>query len=137
MSPSIMELDIPWNPSQVYADLQKAYEILSDRCLTLSAKWICEKWMGLPPVEDTSVTSSLSEELLINKSTPTVAYAKTLLQLGEYAHAAAVLSQGCNGVEQMPPPQANLDSGAFYLRAYALYMAGERRKEEEYLELKR
>lgn len=66
-----------------------------------------------------------------------VHYAKTLLDLGDYAHAAATLSQPSLSkapVESMSPPLPNLSPYALYLRAYALYMAGERRKEEDHLE---
>ncbi len=91
-------------------------------------------------------------------------YAKSLFDLGEFLHAASVLSKtspsgstgntannnnnnnntsnsapknttGRRDITQMGPPKENLSSYGFYLRAYALYMAGERRKEEEYSEL--
>jgi hypothetical protein len=100
-------------------------------------------------------------------------YAKSLLDLGEYLHAASVLSQdqqqqhshgaplgrgssagpgpaggldtkgaaaaaaAAADITQMGPPQQDLSTFGFYLRAYALYMAGERRKEEEYVEMER
>lgn len=107
-------------------------------------------------------------------------YAKSLLDLGDYLHAASVLSQNGNeqqpqhnshrnhqhsshrnssgkaaassptagsaaasrsgkatDITQMGPPQHDLSPYGFYLRAYALYMAGERRKEEEYVEMER
>jgi anaphase-promoting complex subunit 8 len=81
-------------------------------------------------------------------------YAKSLFDLGEFLHAASVLSAsassasgnsndnnsntrtaGRRDITQMGPPKSDLSSFGFYLRAYALYMAGERRKEEEYSEL--
>ena len=86
-------------------------------------------------------------------------YAKSLFDLGEFLHAASVLSAsasspsgnnnnnnnpsgsnttstaGRRDITQMDPPKSDLSSFGFYLRAYALYMAGERRKEEEYSEL--
>jgi anaphase-promoting complex subunit 8 len=148
ISPRVnMELEIAWNPAQVSADLQKACQILSERGLKLAAKWAAEQWMGIAPemISDTVAESSISDSLLMNDQrntlTPAVFYAKTLLELGEYAAAAAALSQPSHDklstVETMPPPLLDLTPFAFYLRAYALYMAGERRKEEEYLELKR
>jgi len=90
--------------------------------------------------------------------TPKEWYAKTLLDLGEYLHAAHVLSEttmttipsrrnpparmamttsSSQDVLMMPPPAHDLTSFGIYLRAYSLYMAGERRKEEEHLELQR
>lgn len=40
-----------------------------------------------------------------------------------------------NGDFMIHPPRGNLTSFGIYLRAYALYLAGEKRKEEEYVEL--
>lgn len=99
----------------------------------------------------------LQEELL--NMTEQDWYAKSLVELGEYLHAAAVLSQDDNDngandtsankngtntaatsmadITQMGPPLPHLSSYGMYLRAYALYMAGERRKEEEYAGLER
>jgi len=169
-------VELEWNPGQVCADLQKAYQILNDRQLKLSAKWAVEQWMGLPAdvvvahstsdnnnednVNTAAVVeqSTISDDLLFDKNdskNPAICYAKVLMELGEYQHAAATLSQPSLGKyskidafhhpggEQsttqllMPPPLCDLTSFGLYLRAYALYMAGERRKEEEYLELKR
>jgi len=90
-------------------------------------------------------------------------YAKSIFDLGEYNRAATILSVSLHtqynsdedessGVP-MPgsakrrvhtkggdltiyPPRDSLTSYGIYLRAYALYMAGERRKEEEVLELR-
>ena len=85
-------------------------------------------------------------------------YAKSLFDLGEFLHAASILSEssasggrsavagksgaahprkggGRGDITQMGPPRGDLSSYGFYLRAYALHMAGERRKEEEYSEL--
>ena len=88
-------------------------------------------------------------------------YAKSLLDLGEFLHAASILSQdggvlndgdddGDNGnnnnnnnnnthsdISQIGPPRQGLSSFGLYARAYSLYMAGERRKEEEYAGLER
>jgi Anaphase promoting complex subunit 8 / Cdc23 len=90
-------------------------------------------------------------------------YARTLFDLGDYAMAASMLSVGGNGRHQhpptttsssssssyskasviettlttMPPPIPHLSSYEIYLRSYALYMAGERQKEEQILELQR
>lgn len=136
-----MELEVPWTPQQVLADLQKACRILTERCLKISARWAAEQMMGLS-VEAMnhidSVKSNIPDHLLFHDTDPAAYYARTLLELGEYAHAAAVLSDipisKAASVETMPPPSADLSPYAFYLRAYALYMAGERRKEEEAIE---
>lgn len=142
---------LAWNPNVVCRDLQKACQILTERCMKLSAKWAAEQWMGLPPdiitasasdgVDD--VTSTITEDLewnssFHNRNNPGLYYSRTLLELGEYAHAAAVLSQTsltkAASVEHgMPPPIPNLTPAGIYLRAYSLYLAGERRKEEDRL----
>lgn len=168
-------VELEWNPSQVCADLQKASQILADRQLKLSAKWAVEQWMGLPAdvvvehsnsscsagtsascddAADAAATapaapSTIPDDWLFDRDSknPAVCYAKVLMELGEYQHAAATLSQPSLGKyakvqtfkdeSQMPPPLCDLSPFGLYLRAYALYLAGERRKEEEYLELKR
>jgi anaphase-promoting complex subunit 8 len=150
-----VEQALEWNVPQVRVDLQQACRVLSDRGLKLAAKWAAEQWMGLPPFTKTktlgeSTVNNVREPVLapsvvveelgdVEATNPHVYYAKSLMDLGEYAHAAAVLSAPIPkhaSIESMPPPLAGLSPAAFYLRAYALYMAGERRKEEEYLELK-
>ena len=90
-----------------------------------------------------TVSSTIPDDLFFGvEYHPAIHYARTLLELGEYAHAAAVLSETslinkAASVESMPPPLADLPRKAVYFRAYALYMAGERRKEEDILELRR
>ena len=85
-----------------------------------------------------------------------VLYAKSLLDLGEYERAAHVLSLNTASGTNMEKPAGKLASGAsvtsmkstggpplpflsatgIYFRSYALYLAGERRKEEEVVELR-
>jgi Anaphase promoting complex subunit 8 / Cdc23 len=110
-----------------------------------------------PPAAAPRVQSVLQEELL--NMTEQDWYAKSLVELGQYLQAAVVLSQeaGSSGdddgnvndadgnasqinmpeITQIGPPSSNLSSYGIYLRAYALYMAGERRKEEGYAGLER
>jgi hypothetical protein len=141
------EFDMGWNPAQVVTDLHHSSQILTDRCLKLSAKWAVEQWMGLPPdVVESGGTgepslniAAIVEEDQKKNPLPQVYYARTLMELGEYSHAAAVLSQTsltnkAASVESMPPPQSDLSPKGVFYRAYALYMAGEKRKEEEAIE---
>lgn len=145
---ALSELEMAWNPSQACIDLQRACQILTERGLKLSAKWAAEQWMGLPPeiIEDaghSTVSSTVPDDLLFGvERNPALCYSRTLFELGEYAHAAAVLSETSltnksASVESMPPPLSDLTARAVYYRTYALYMAGERRKEENVLELQR
>jgi len=148
---SLEEIEMAWNPAVAVTGLRLASQILSDRCLKLSAKWCAEQWMGLPPDvvasaaadDDIHNSSLVSEDLFVTTETnPAVQYSKALLELGEYSHSAAVLSETslqnkAASVESMPPPLPDLSPKATYFRAYALYMAGERAKEEKLLELER
>ena len=162
-----MELHVDWDPAILHRDLRHATTVLNHRGLKLAAKWAAEQWMGLPP--SLASSSSLLPEDMSSSSTdssrmtPQDWYAKTLMDVGEYLHAAYVLSATTatttnhndttqssrnnttirhqhppmDDVLSMPPPAPHSTSFGIYLRAYALYMAGERRKEEEHLEIGR
>ena len=103
-------------------------------------------------------TSPVSSELQ-SSGNDLEMYAKAIFDLGEYQRAAAILSVnpeasrhpgGTSGLQptgrkrvgtkggdlNIHPPLQTLTSYGIYLRAFALYMAGERRKEEEVLELR-
>lgn len=146
-----MEMDVAWNPVAVKNELQAATTILMERGLKLAAKWTVEQWMGLPaPLEPQDAdsedaasratpsmeASQMFPDLAWRESAAHSYYAKALMDLGEYGHAAAALSQPSTSkalVDRgtMPPPLPDLSPAATYLRAYCLFMAGERRKDEE------
>ena len=76
-------------------------------------------------------------------------YATSLFDLGEYSRAAHILSMSASSTNntstspssdgslgQINPPRDNLSSIGIYLRAFALYLEGERRKEEQVTELR-
>jgi Anaphase promoting complex subunit 8 / Cdc23 len=159
-----MELHVDWDPAILHRDLRHATTVLNHRGLKLAAKWTAEQWMGLPPSVVASSSEDMSSSSIDSSSgmTPQDWYAKTLMDVGEYLHAAYVLSATTtttnhndttqssrnnttprhqhppmDDVLSMPPPAPHSTSFGMYLRAYALYMAGERRKEEEHLELQR
>jgi hypothetical protein len=151
---SAATMPMDWDTATIRSELKTAVMILSHCGLKLSCKWACEQLLGLeentvaatPSVHSNKSTadtsSSLQEEflLLLSNTADREWYAKSLLELGEYLHAAAVLS------EEMPDNGSNpcqiagalpdLTPFGIFLRAYALYMAGERRKEEDVLELR-
>jgi hypothetical protein len=131
-----VELEVHWDPSLVRAELMQATSILSHRGLKLAAKWASGQLVGIPsgtPARlDATIVSNEWSQL-----TEQDWYAKSLMDLGEYLHAASVLSEATTDVTRMTAPQERLSSFGIYLRAYALYLAGERRKEEEHLELQR
>ena len=203
-----------WNAQQVHVDLQTAGNILLQRQLKCSAKFIAELDIGLDhqhvaPDDDDGKdvtdhvgykSTTISEDLFfpnhgsatssnnnINKNGgaskiqyPSLfQYARTLVELGDYAYAATILSapsssssssrttsssgttkftstsvlsptveiatttshhhrkqqQQQHTFPQRPLP--NLSSFEIYLRSYALYMAGEKQKEEQILEYQR
>jgi hypothetical protein len=143
-------VDVVWNPMQVHVDLQKACQILTHRQLKCSAKWIAEMAVGLSisaaDSPEENVSSMIPDHFWSSSTTNHPAlfqYARTLLDLGDYTMAASVLSVGTVGVAEsaltctMPPPLPNLSASEVFVRSYALYMAGEKCKEEQILELER
>jgi Anaphase promoting complex subunit 8 / Cdc23 len=163
-----IELEVHWDPSLVKTELLQASAVLSHRCLKYASNWAAAQMAGIPVGRAASFDGShggggapvsgcqiLQEEF--SNMNEIDWYAKSLVDLGEYLHAAAILSQQslssssssegtflpnparttANEITQIGPPTPSLSSYGFYLRAYALYMAGERRKEEDYVELQR
>lgn len=190
-----------WNTQQVHVDLQTAGNILLQRQLKCSAKFIAELDIGLVhAVDDDDVpvhvefkSTTISEDLLLpthsqvssssssngKNSTTNIQYpslfqyARTLMEMGDYAYAATILSapssstshtttSGTSKWNSVPSsllsptvevatttsssthqptfphrPLPNLSSYELYLRSYALYMAGEKQKEEQILEYQR
>lgn len=150
-SPSV-ELEVHWDPSIIRSQLRAAVTVLSHRGLKLAAKWASEQLIGLADsnggdgggkeLSPSWVQHSLGD-FSISKFAQEVSqlqdrdlYAKSLLDLGEYLHAAAILSEPNDDVTKMAPPLPDLSTFGIYLRAYSLYMAGERRREQDHLELK-
>jgi Anaphase promoting complex subunit 8 / Cdc23 len=193
-----------WNTQQVHVDLQTAGNILLQRQLKCSAKFIAELDIGLvhdgvaPPYHDDHndvpvhleyQSTTISEDLFLpalnhvssDKNSATkiqypslFQYARTLVELGDYAYAATILSvpsssssrttsSGTSKLTSTPSsllsptvevtattssshqqqlafpqkPLPHLSSYEIYLRSYALYMAGEKQKEEQILEYQR
>lgn len=153
----MIELDVHWDPTLVKSELLRAATILSHRGLKLAAKWASEQVLGIPVGKPASLLSSTINGATESSSSSSPNYyqhpsswqnewtqlsekdwyAKTLLDVGENLHAAAVLSKPTTDVTQMNGPSPNLSPFGTYLRAYALYLAGERRKEEDFIELQR
>ncbi len=134
-TPGNVELQVDWDPATVQSELLQATAILSHRGLKLAAKWAAEQLVGITTTSNGNGSTVHMPE--ISDLTPKDWYAKSLMDLGEYLHAAAILSESTDDVLLIPGPAADLSAFGIYLRAYALYMAGERRKEEEHLELQR
>ena len=122
-----MNTEVSWNPAQVAADLSQAVVILRDRGLKASAKWAAEQRLGLGDVE--IVPSSLADDRIVDAS---LSYAQTLLELGEYAHAGAVLSVSPSS-DFLPAPLHDLSPQGHFTRAYAWYLAGEQTQHQDEL----
>ncbi len=164
-----------WSVENAKSKLRKAVKILNQRGLKLASKWAAEQLIGLAqpstsPLRKFDFRSSSieisSRDDEYDHASDIELYAKSILDLGEYHRAAAILSinpiTANNASRQQPPhqrpttktningktrgntggdlmiqpPLPNLSPYGIFLRAYALYMAGERRKEEEVLELR-
>ena len=126
-------VDVQWESKEIRQDLKNAAFQLSHCCLKLAAKWACEQLIGLPDMDEDEVDVT---PLFSTSMTSKEHYAKSLLELGEYAHASAVLSQPAVHVTVIAPPLPDLSQCAIYLRAYGIYLTGEQRKSQMQLELK-
>lgn len=156
-SPSV-ELEVNWDPLIIRSQLRMAVAVLSHRGLKLAAKWASEQLMGLVnTINDGCIVSGKDSPSWAHGTSSGIGdmnsnskwihelgnlqdrdlYAKSLLELGEYLHAAAILSETNDDVTKMSPPLPDLSNFGIYLRAYSLYMAGEKRREQDYIELKR
>lgn len=136
------EIDLQWDPETVRSELHSATIVLSQRCLKLAAKWASEQLLGLPwgqkmDIPTNNIDQSQLIKAVLQEGDPTVLYAKSLVELGEHMHAASVLSRPNSLVTTMAGPLPQLSSYGIFLRAYSLFLAGERRKEEDYVELQR
>lgn len=129
-SPIGLAVEVEWSVDTVRSELRNAVATLSHHCLKLAARWASEQLIGLP--SDNHVDPLPPPQA----ATDVELYAKSLMELGEYAHAAAVLSKSNQDVTTMTAPLPDLSSFGIYLRAYAMYLAGERRKEEEFVEMR-
>jgi len=140
-----------WDLEGARENLRNATTILSQRGLKLASRWAAEQLNGLAPSPNPYQLPSMG--VLHGAGSDLELYAKSIFDLGEFHRAAAILSlnptegevykpSGIRKVETkggdltILPPRDSLTSFGVYLRAYALFMAGEKRKEEEVLELR-
>ncbi|KAL3158903.1 anaphase-promoting complex component apc8 [Trebouxia sp. C0010 RCD-2024] len=106
--------------SERRSELRRAVIELRARGLSAAAKWAAEQLIGLPSTDDTDCepsTSSSSDE----EDTDILLLAKSYFDLKEYRRVAHVL-------------RTSAGNKARFLRCYSLYLAGEKRKEEERVE---
>ncbi|KAF6260843.1 POT family-domain-containing protein [Scenedesmus sp. NREL 46B-D3] len=111
------------NAVSLYVELSAAIGEQQARCLQQSVKWAAEQLVGLPEAAFEAGAQQAAEAAArsCQPAHPRLLQGRSYFELKEYQRAAHVL--------------AGLDSPvAVFLRCYALYLAGERRKEEERIE---
>ena len=138
---------MPFDAHQARRELRRAIPILKQHGLRQSAKFCAEQLIGLsgdgipatnqPPPAPSRAQQTLA---LLERGEPSDAFllAGTFFDLGEYARAAVALTESSD--RGAPLPAAAPDDAAaprdVFLWAYALYLAGEKRKEETVAETK-
>ncbi|KAL7537863.1 hypothetical protein ACHAXR_009397 [Thalassiosira sp. AJA248-18] len=150
-----------WDLEQARTQLRRASRECSRRGLKLASRWASEQLMGLalPPPGNISQPHqqaqiyAMEDDVLLAEEccrpNDMELYAISLFDLGEYSRAAHVLSTPASSTNsaaasptsdgslgQINPPHANLTPLGIYLRAFSLYLEGERRKEEQVTELR-
>lgn len=107
-------------------ELRKAVHDLSARGLKLAAKWAAEQLVGLPASVSEGSSADISFYPTDFGKTPSykLLFAKSLLDVGEYQRSAAVFGPTDGGVSGLEPTEQ-------FIRHFALYLAGEKQKEEE------
>ncbi|CAG8509270.1 9952_t:CDS:10 [Paraglomus brasilianum] len=109
--------------------LRRSVHECSQRGLYFAAKWAAQTLASLPKITTTTTAATSSSSLPLSSSYPSHSnadeeeqdkylLAKTYFDVKEFDRAAYVLN-GCVGVKQR------------FLRVYAKYLAGEKRKEED------
>lgn len=146
-----------WDLNQARSQLRRASRECSRRGLKLASRWASEQLMGLASSSSsttaraaTTTTTSDDSNLLWPEErcqpNDVELYAISLFDLGEYSRAAHILSSSSTSNEstsfsdgslgQIQPPRNDLTSLGVFLRAFSLYLDGERRKEEQVTELR-
>ncbi|GMI06598.1 hypothetical protein TrVE_jg7936 [Triparma verrucosa] len=135
---------IEWNPLVAQQALTQAVSKCSNYGLKLATKWAAEQLVGIETegvegsdelVQETTPTKNnlSTENGAAAPTTPAglanqIVFAKSLLDLGEYDRAAHILSVDGS-------PKEYLGGLGLFVRAYSLFLAGEKKKEEEMVEL--
>lgn len=145
--PDMSLWDSSWDVREARVQLRRASKECNRRGLKLASRWASEQLLGLavaPSRTDSAETvAHLWEETC--EPNDVELYAMSLFDLGEYSRAAHVLSapsgHGRSSVAdgsfgQINPPRNDLNPIGIYLRAFSLYLEGERRKEEQVTELR-
>jgi anaphase-promoting complex subunit 8 len=130
----------PWNVDEARLQLRKASLECHRRGLKIASLWAAEQLCGLPAESSTAATASELDSL-DNNTTNIEIYASSLFQMGEYSRCIHTLSAIASSSTMtdfgtVHPPRTDLTSMGIYLRSFAMYLQGERRKDEEISELR-
>ena len=152
-----------WNIQNARLQLRRASRECNRRGLKLASRWASEQLMGLAvvPSQNNNQTTNSNSMMLDQHESLALPpeeccqpndmelYAMSLFDLGEYSRAAHILSIPASSAHntatspssdgslgQINPPRKNLTPLGIYLRAFSLYLEGERRKEEQVTELR-
>ncbi|KAL7513116.1 hypothetical protein ACHAXN_010174 [Cyclotella atomus] len=156
MDESITSQHHNWDIEEARIQLRQASLECGRRGLKIASCWASEQLVGLapPPSTTSSQTTSTSchSETMISNSTDTITndeiYASSLFNMGEYSRCVHALSEHSSQLDYphdndsvsngkvVYPPKHNLSSMGIYLRAFALYLEGERKQHEEMSELR-
>eukprot|EP01120_Amphizonella_sp_Union-15-10_P015448 TRINITY_DN7954_c0_g1_i3.p1 TRINITY_DN7954_c0_g1~~TRINITY_DN7954_c0_g1_i3.p1 ORF type:complete len:560 (+),score=103.78 TRINITY_DN7954_c0_g1_i3:125-1804(+) len=116
-------MSVKLNKAEAKLELRQASKQLTDRGLYHAAQWAAELLCAIEEVQQTPENYKLPNCLVDeNQDQDLLLLAMTYFELKEYYRTAHVLRQ-CVG------------NKARFLRGYSLYLAGEKRKEEELLEV--
>eukprot|EP00878_Enallax_costatus_P036554 GHUV01041059.1.p1 GENE.GHUV01041059.1~~GHUV01041059.1.p1 ORF type:complete len:112 (+),score=18.37 GHUV01041059.1:268-603(+) len=107
-----------YDPVSIYVELSAAIYELETRGLQLQVKWAAEQLVGLPEhaYEQGAQKAAQYKTQQFQPEHPRLIQGRSLFELKEYQRAAHMLS-GLN------------TPVAVFLRCYALYLAGDKRKE--------
>jgi anaphase-promoting complex subunit 8 len=117
----------------------------SSSAATPSFWWYTPPKDGIPPKGTTAAPWDDQHHHQQQQLEDHVIYAQSLFDMGEFDAAAYALSQQPStstesrsmvvGREDMGPPHPQLSPYGIFLRAYALYLSGERKKEQDLVEI--
>ncbi len=114
--------------------LRQAIGALQLRGLKNSAKWAAEQLAGLSPgdsgiiVDPPDVSAVLASLCTQDRASDSYLLAKTYFDLGEFQRCAFALQPITAGVIMGPNQLRGLAADEVFLKAYALFLAGARRR---------
>lgn len=126
-------MQVPEPTNALRRELRRALCEQTERGLLNSAKWVGEQLVSLPAgTEKMHTEEKHQQDENTLRTLDLLLFAKSLFDLKEYLRCADVLQALRIDKKSMC---CKIFRKAFFLRLYSLYLAGEKRKEEETLEM--